>query len=320
MELKDKRHKKLPKFRYSRYFPYRKDYDKIAWLTSLSIGNLIWYKIYYLMSFSHQFPKGWMYCSEKFLIFSQVHVLHRKSRDLSNMLLHTNLSAKLVLHALCRDDPRSRKVLALCQVLKLAAKMARDLADNQNNREFENQLSDLHELVTDILYIFHNVICEIMELKIVLSPSLELMKVDPTQIERVIIKLGIKAIEAMPKWRRLTIDTLTISLDKNKNDLKKQSGSRQGYYVTTTVSNTVFGIDSETLKHRLEAFFTNEENRMVTKLGSAINLCISPRAPNHGLCPYCFATDLSKNRNNISLQTPFILLINKDLVRCSKIR
>jgi len=93
------------------------------------------------------------------------------------------------------------------------------------------------------------------------------VKVDPGQLEQVLVNLIVNARDAMPKGGRLTIETANIDLDPL---IAHGREVPPGPYCQISVSDTGSGIPPEVLKHIFEPFFTTKERGTGTGLGLAM--------------------------------------------------
>jgi CheY-like chemotaxis protein len=108
---------------------------------------------------------------------------------------------------------------------------------------------------------------EDIELVIVTKAGLGRVKVDPGQMEQVIMNLAVNARDAMPHGGKLTIDLANVELDEDfaRRHLRVAPGS----YVRLAISDTGVGMDEETLNRIFEPFFTTKEQGKGTGLGLA---------------------------------------------------
>jgi CheY-like chemotaxis protein len=104
-----------------------------------------------------------------------------------------------------------------------------------------------------------------IEMEIVLAPKLWLVKVDPAQIEQVIVNLVVNAHDAMPDGGRLVVETANAALDDQ--DVADRLGLQPGEYVLLSVSDTGIGMSKEVQTHIFEPFFTTKEQGKGTGLG-----------------------------------------------------
>jgi CheY-like chemotaxis protein len=111
------------------------------------------------------------------------------------------------------------------------------------------------------------IISEDIQIETFLASDLWLVKVDPAQIEQVIINLAVNARDAMPDGGKLTIETANIVLDENH--LADAPGIQPGEYVLLAITDTGQGMSSEVQAHLFEPFFTTKGKGKGTGLGLA---------------------------------------------------
>jgi two-component system, cell cycle sensor histidine kinase and response regulator CckA len=99
-----------------------------------------------------------------------------------------------------------------------------------------------------------------------LRPGLGDVKVDPGQLEQVLVNLVLNARDAMPAGGTLTIETgeRVISGSSRGRSIKP------GRYIVLAVSDTGSGMDGDTLSHVFEPFFTSQAPGSRAGLGLSI--------------------------------------------------
>jgi two-component system, cell cycle sensor histidine kinase and response regulator CckA len=88
---------------------------------------------------------------------------------------------------------------------------------------------------------------------------------DPGRIEQVLVNLAVNASEAMPSGGTLTFATRLADLSEEQD--AEWPGARPGQYVELAVSDTGCGMDSETMRHVFEPFFSTKPPGQGTGLG-----------------------------------------------------
>jgi len=108
---------------------------------------------------------------------------------------------------------------------------------------------------------------ENIELILKPQPWLGRVKVDPGQIEQVLLNLALNARDAMDNGGALTLETSDI--DAGEELAGEGLDAPDGDYVKLRVSDTGSGMDAYTRKHLFEPFFTTKGPGKGTGLGLA---------------------------------------------------
>ena len=114
---------------------------------------------------------------------------------------------------------------------------------------------NLNRVVTDTNTMLRRLIGEDIVLTTVLDPALKPVKVDPGQIQQVLMNLAVNARDAMPQGGQLTVETQHVILDESyRRDASRNSSPAQ--YSMLAVTDTGTGMDEATKARIFEPFFT----------------------------------------------------------------
>ncbi len=118
---------------------------------------------------------------------------------------------------------------------------------------------DVNTVVESVATILGRIIGADIELVTTLDPELGLVKVDPDQIEQILMNLAVNARDAMPGGGVLTIETRNATPE-----------GQSGRYSMLIVRDTGSGMDAATQSRIFEPFFTTKEPGKGTGLGLSI--------------------------------------------------
>ncbi|PYK29508.1 MAG: hypothetical protein DME57_10060 [Verrucomicrobia bacterium] len=190
------------------------------------------------------------------------------AHDFNNLLTAIIGYAELIIKR-AQKDPVVRQNSALIRKAgEQAASLTRQLLAFSRKQLLQPKVLDLNNLVTDVQALLHRVIGEHLQVRTEPAAADGRVLADPTQLEQVILNLGVNARDAMPNDGALTIRTSRTRLDQKK--AKRISRSlRGGDYVVLTVEDTGTGMDAETKARIFEPFFTTKGPGKGTGLGLA---------------------------------------------------
>ena len=130
---------------------------------------------------------------------------------------------------------------------------------------FRPRIVDINDTVRGMEKILRRLIGEDIELETNLDANLSPIRVDPHQIEQVIMNLAVNARDAMPDGGRLLLETANTYLDPDF--VVRHPEVDVGAYVMLAMTDTGSGIEEQILPQIFEPFFTTKERGRGTGLG-----------------------------------------------------
>ena len=149
-----------------------------------------------------------------------------------------------------------------------AAALTRQLLAFSRKQILQPKVIDLNALVVEMEKLLRRVIGERFDLQSHPDAVIGRVKADPSQIEQVVLNLGVNARDAMPKGGKLIIRTANVTLDRVTAPQISPT-LLPGEYVLLSVTDTGDGMDEETKSHIFEPFFTTKGPGKGTGLGLA---------------------------------------------------
>ncbi len=201
------------------------------------------------------------------------------AHDFNNMLTAILGFSELTLQQLPADSPLRRQIEQINSAAKHAQLLTRQLLTFSRKQVTKPQLVALNTLVNDTGKMLQHLIGENIELSILLSKEAAVVRVDPSQIEQVIMNLTVNARDAMPHGGKVIIQTGRATLDDTYS--QRHPGVALGDYATLSISDTGHGMTPEVKAHLFEPFFTTKPAGMGTGLGLATSYGIIKQDGGH---------------------------------------
>jgi len=159
-----------------------------------------------------------------------------------------------------------------------AAALTAQLLAFARRQVVETRVVVLSAVVLEIERLLRRIIGEDIELSAVCAATGH-VRVDPHQLERVLINLATNARDAMSSGGSLTLETSDVELDPAY--AASHADVVAGRYVVVAVSDTGAGIAPEHLPHIFEPFYTTKGVMEGTGLGLATSYGIVRQAGGH---------------------------------------
>ncbi|HEY1271486.1 MAG TPA: ATP-binding protein, partial [Terriglobales bacterium] len=148
-----------------------------------------------------------------------------------------------------------------------AATLTRQLLAFSRKQALVPQILDPNKTVGSMVKMLRVLIGEDIELETHFADAVGSVKVDPGQLEQVIMNLAVNARDAMPGGGKLIVRTDSCQLTPDYAD--SHPDVTPGNYVLIAVTDSGCGMSEATLAHIFEPFFTTKEPGKGTGLGLA---------------------------------------------------
>jgi two-component system, cell cycle sensor histidine kinase and response regulator CckA len=149
-----------------------------------------------------------------------------------------------------------------------AAELTRQLLAFSRKQPQALRVADLNQVIARIANTLPRLIGEDIDFAFVRGEGLGRVRVDPLQIEQILMNLAANARDAMPQGGHLRIETSNVQLDGYYVH-RKQAVIPEGRYALISVTDDGSGISSENLPHIFEPFYTTKPSGKGTGLGLA---------------------------------------------------
>ena len=187
------------------------------------------------------------------------------AHDFNNLLTIISGYSTIILERTGAKGPFHHEAEQIKSAADRAASLTRQLLAFSRQQVLQPRNVNLNEVVRSLDKMLRRLIGEDIEVMTVLSADLGTVKVDPGQMDQVLMNLVVNARDAMPNGGKLTIQTENVLLDGSY--VKQHEYTTAGQYVSLAVSDNGTGIDPDTQARIFEPFFTTKEPGKGTGLG-----------------------------------------------------
>jgi PAS domain S-box-containing protein len=185
-----------------------------------------------------------------------------------NTLLNVMLGySELLLAELPPGDRRRERVLQIKNSGDAGAMLTKQLLAFSRKQALVQEVVDLREVASKMTPILGRLLRDDIQLSVKTSAELCPVKVDPGQIQQLVLNLAANAGDAMPDGGHLDIEVKAVELDEAY--VHQHPTLKVGRYAMLAISDSGMGMDAGTLAHIFEPFFTTKEAGKGTGLGLA---------------------------------------------------
>ena len=190
------------------------------------------------------------------------------AHDFNNLLMVIGSYAEMGQAAVPAEHPSRRHMQEILAAVRRASELTRRLLMFGHHQAAGQQLVSLNWIVEEAVGMLSRLVEEDIEIRVSLGKDVALVRVDPSQIEQVLLNLVVNARDAMPNGGELVIETQLVKL--NEDFARQHTGIVAGEHVLLTVTDSGHGIRAEELARIFEPFYTTKSQDKGTGLGLAI--------------------------------------------------
>ena len=188
------------------------------------------------------------------------------AHDFNNLLTVILGYSELLEHQLDHDPTRAI-VAEIHKAGIQAERLTQKLLAFARQQALTPKVLNLGAVVADCENMLSRLIGEDHSLEITIAPDLGAVKMDPAQVQQILMNLAVNARDAMPRGGSLSIEVDNAFL--NASAEHTIGLARSGDYVRLTVRDTGIGMSPATKARIFEPFFTTKEPGKGTGLGLA---------------------------------------------------
>jgi len=208
------------------------------------------------------------------------------AHDFNNMLFAIRGYAEMLEEDLAPErraeldlDLALSNAAAITGVVERATLLTTQLLAFGRRGQMTPRVIDLNEATTALVPMLRRLIGEQVQLSLARDGGAGRVRVDPGQLDQILVNLIVNARDAMPDGGRVTIASGNVIFDEPY--ALEHFDVQPGAYVMLAVSDTGTGMDRETRARIFEPFFTTKEQGKGTGLGLATIYGIVRQAGGH---------------------------------------
>lgn len=190
------------------------------------------------------------------------------AHDFNNLLTIITSYSELALDEVPEGSALASKIQEVLLAAKRAAELTRQLLAFSRKQPQALRVVELNPVISAISKMLPRLIGEDIEFTFRPGTGVGAVRVDPVQMEQVLMNLAANARDAMPQGGHFRLETSQVYLDQSYIQ-HKPAAIPVGKYAVITVSDDGCGIPREHLAHVFEPFYTTKPSGKGTGLGLA---------------------------------------------------
>ena len=189
------------------------------------------------------------------------------AHDFNNMLSVIIGQAEMALYTIDPTHPLHTALNEIKKAGERSADLTRQLLAFARKQTVSPRVLDLNKIVSGMTSMLKRIIGEAINLVWLPGKNVTPVKMDPGQIDQILVNLCVNARDAIADVGNITIETGNFKF--NETYCNDHMGAIPGEYVLIAVSDDGCGMTTETRQLIFEPFFTTKESGKGTGLGLA---------------------------------------------------
>ena len=186
------------------------------------------------------------------------------AHDFNNLLTGIMLYCDLLLAGLNSENRLRHHAEEIRMAGQQGAALIQQLLSIARQQVVEPRVLSFNEIADSMRNLLSRLIGENIELVTLLADDLSYVKMDPAQVQQIILNLVLNARDAMPGGGRITLQTRNCPVAHDSLEVKN---SEHETCIEFTVTDTGSGMDAETRARLFEPFFTTKKPGQGNGLG-----------------------------------------------------
>ena len=187
------------------------------------------------------------------------------AHDFNNLLTAIMGNTEMMLLSTPEQDPLHSGLKEIRSAADRAAILTRQLLAFSRKQTLQPKIISLNQIISNMDLMLRRIIGEDIVLSTIPFDGLWDVKVDPNQVEQVIVNLAVNARDAMPEGGELIVETSNIVQDESF--IIEHPGVIPGKYARLVISDSGIGIPDKIQDQIFDPFFTTKETGKGTGLG-----------------------------------------------------
>ncbi|MFT3921779.1 MAG: ATP-binding protein [Myxococcales bacterium] len=180
------------------------------------------------------------------------------AHDFNNLLTPMLLYTEMARQNLPPGSPVHKQISEVHHAAERAAELTKQLLAFGRRQMLERKIVNLNDEIQRFGSIVRRLVREDIEIRMQLGTELDLVRADPSEMQRVLMNLALNAADAMPQGGCLTFETENVTWGERDNARSAGETPLSGACVVLRVSDTGHGMEQETLEKAFDPFFTTK--------------------------------------------------------------